>query len=220
MSGMTQGMFIPRASFLFGVSNSITGQTGVADMGDTTATEPVSAFTQDTTVFFDGDVAGGTTPLGAVRVTIGVTAALSGSVAVGQIARLGPDAGAATAYGVILRVDAGNKYVWLVPYNAKGQKLTAAQLSTSTDKIGIPAIPYVNTAHHREFLVFGSRPFKQPAPNSGGIVASQTLPQYGVTVNATIGPYNALGLKQDRLIGLLTGCRASDHRKAAFMLSA
>ena len=220
MSGMGQGMFVPRAGFNFGVSNSITGQAAIANLGDGTATEPVTAFTADTTVFFDGDTVGGTTPLGAVRVTIGVTGALSGSVAVGQIARLGPDAGPATAYGVILRVDAGNKYVWLVPYNAKGQKLTAAQLSTSTDKIGIPSIPYINTAHHREFLIFGTRPLKQPAPNAGGAVASQTLPQYGVTVNATVGAYNATALKQDRLIALLTGCKASDHRKAAFMLSA
>ena len=219
MSGMSQGMFVPRSGFSFGVSNSITGQVGIADLGDGPSIEPVAAFTQDTTVFFDGDVASGTTPLGAVQVTIDMTADPT-SVAVGQIARLGPDAGPAKAYGVILRVDAGDKYVWLVPYNAKGQKLTAAQLVVGTDNFSVPSIPYLNTAHHREFLIFGSRPFKQPAPGSGGVVASQALPQYGVVVNATVGAYNALGLKQDRLIGVLTGCRSSDHRKAAFMLSA
>lgn len=220
MSGMQQGMFVPRSGFNFGISNSITGQTGIADLGDGTAIEPVTAYVQDTTVFFNGDVAGGTLPLGAVRATIGVTAALNPAVAVGQIVRVGPDAGPAKAYGVILRVDAGAKQVWFVPYNAKGQVLTAAQLTANTDNISIRQIPYVNTAHHREFLIFGTRPLKQPAPNAGGAVASQTLPEYGVTVNATVGAYNALSVKQDRLIAVLTGCRPSDHRKAAFMLSA
>ena len=219
-TGLQQGMFIPRAGFNFGVSNSITGQAAVTTLGDGTATEAVSAYTADTTVFFDGDRAGGTVPLGAVRCTIGVTGTLTG-LAVGQIARLGPDAGPATAYGVILRVDVGNKYVWLVPYNSKGQKLTAAQLSTSTDKFGVPAIPYVNTAHHREFLVYGTRPLRQPMPGAGGQVISQAIPEYGAaTVNIAVGAYNAAGMKQDHLASVLCGCKPSDHRKAAFMLSA
>jgi len=216
-NGLPPGTYIPRHGFALGSASAITGQAAIADLGDGTPTEPVTAYTQDTTVFFDGEVSGGTTPLGAVRVTIGVTAALAGTVAVGQIARLGPDAGAATAYGVILRVDAANKYVWLVPYNAKGQKLTAAQLSTATDKIGIPAIANVATAHHQEFMAYATRPLTQPR---NGLLFSVALPGQlaSMVLNLGIGSWD--GVKENQFLALLWGAKATDYRKAALMLSA
>jgi len=214
--GLPPGAYISRHGLMLGSASAITGQVAVTDLGDGNPTEAISAFTQDTTVFFDGEVSGGTTPLGAVRCTIDVTAALIG-LAVGQIARLGPDAGPAKAYGVILRVDVANKQVWLVPYNAKGKKLMAAELSTTTDKIGVPYLPYVHTAHHQEFLAYASRPMQQPR---NGLLLPVSLPAQlpAISLNLGIGSWD--GIKEAQFMSLLWGAKATDYRKAVLMLSA
>ncbi|NEO83813.1 MAG: hypothetical protein F6J87_06055 [Spirulina sp. SIO3F2] len=209
--GLQQGQFIPRSGFRFGPSNTINGQEPV----NGGVSEAITAIAADTSVFFDGDEAVPTL-LGAVQFTM---AALNPNLAVGQIARLGPDNAPATAYGVILRLDSGSNSVYLVPYNHKGQKLVAAKL-TLADRFSVPSIPYVNTVHQREFLQFASRPLTPPAPGSGGIMASQVLPDYGVTVNFAIGGYIATKLQQPYVATLLCGCQPSDHRQAALLLSA
>lgn len=217
-SGMME-QEVMRRDFMTCGSNAVTGQSVVADLGDGTATDAISAVVADTTVFFADDKTG-SVPLGAVRLTLGVTAALNVGIAVGKIARLGPDAGPATAYGVILRVDAANKYVWLVPFNKSGDKLTAAQISTSTDKFGIPAIGSVNTAHHREHLVYASRLLTPPSPGSGAVSTIGRAPNSSMLLQIFSGSYDINYLREGVRTVSLMGAMPSDYRKAVLMLSA
>jgi hypothetical protein len=208
--------FLPRYGFNLGEANAVTGQSRVTDLGDGAATCAVSAYTADTTVFLDGEMTT-STPLGAVRATLTITAALNSGIAVGKIARLGADAGAAKAYGVILRVDTTNKYVWLVPYDANGNKLTAAQLSTSTDKFGIPQINSVNTAHHSEFVGYINAPIAQPV-TQGPVVRSATW--QGLQLTVMFGNYDIGNVSEKAGCYWFGGCTPTDPRKAVLMLSA
>lgn len=200
-------------------SNAIAGQAAVTDTGNGNATEAIGAIDADTTLFFDGDQAI-STPLGAVRLTVTQAANLDAGIAVGKIARLGPDSGAATAYGVILRVDAANKFVWLVPYNSRGQKLVAAQLSTATDKFGVPEIGAVNTAHHREHLAYATRLLTPPSPGSGAIAEQSVDIDTGLTMQVFKGSYNVHQFKEGIRSVCLCGSKPTDYRKGVLMLSA
>jgi hypothetical protein len=216
VSLLTQGIsgFISRYNFMLGESNAITGQAKVADLGDGAATCVVSAYVADTTIFLDGEMAS-STPLGAVKATLSVTAALNSGIAVGKIARLGADAGAAKAYGIILRVS--GKDVWFVPYSPNGVKLTAAQLSTSTDKFGIPQITSVNAGYHSEFIAYLNPPIASPV--SRDAVAESSSYQ-GMSVHVAFGNYDIRNFSEGASCGWFGGCTPSDYRKAVLMLSA
>jgi hypothetical protein len=210
-------MDVPRRSFMVGGSNAITGQTAVPDLGDGTATETITAIADDTTVFFADDLVGNV-PLGAVRLTLGITGTVNAGVAVGRIARIALSGAPAAAYGVILRVDATNRHVWLVPYSMAGRKLVAAQLTTSM-LFSIPDIPSVNTASHREHIVYASRLLSGPAPGEGAVSDFAIDPELGIIVQVFKGTYNIHQFKGGIRSATLMGSMPSDHRKAVLMLS-
>ena len=218
LNGLASTLEVNRRDFMVSGSNAVTGQSAVASLGDGTATEPITAVVDDTTVFFEDDKTG-SVPVGAVRITIGVTAALAGA-AVGRIARLGPAGAPATAYGVILRVDAASKFVWLVPYDRNGNKLVAAQISTSTDLISIPAIPSVNPAYHREHLVYASRLLRAPSPDSGARMAIGRAPNSNMLIQVFSGSYQVRRFTESVATASLMGVKPSDYRKAVLMLTA
>ncbi|MEM9948579.1 MAG: hypothetical protein AAF810_21295 [Cyanobacteria bacterium P01_D01_bin.36] len=206
--------------FMIRGSNAITGQTAVADTGDGNATEAIGAISAAAgdDEFFDGTQTG-SVALGALRLTITQTANLAAGVAVGKIARLGADSGAATAYGVILRVDAASKYVWLVPYNSNGEKLTADDLSTSTDKFGVPKIGSVNVGFHRQHLAFATRLMAEPGPGEGAIAERAIDEQTGMIMQVFKGSYNVHQFKSGIRSSCLCGAKPTDFRKGVLMLS-
>jgi len=210
-------MDVPRRSFMVGGSNAITGQSAVADLGDGTATETISASVADTTVFFNDDLSG-SVPLGAVRLTLGIAGTVNAGVAVGRIARIALSGAPATAYGVILRVDTANKFVWLVPYSMSGRVLPAAAITTS-HIFSIPDIPSVNTASHKEHLVYASRLLSEPAPGEGAVADRAIDPELGIIVQVFKGSYNIHQFKGGIRSATLMGAVPSDHRKAVLMLS-
>lgn len=208
-----------RRNFLTCGSNAVTGQSAVADLGDGSPTDTITAVVDDTTVFMDDDQYTAT-PIGAVRVTLGVAGTLSTGVAIGAVVRLGPDAAPATAYGVILRVDPTNKYIWVVPYSLSGKKLVAAQLSISTDRFSIPAIGALNVAFHKEHLLYGSRMLTPPAPGEGAIAETAVDENLGMFFQVFRGSYNVNRFRSSLRSASLVGALPTDHRKAVLMLSA
>jgi hypothetical protein len=217
-TGFPQQLSVMRYDFELRGSNAITGQTAVTNLGDGNAVENITAVAADTTVFFDGTNAV-STPLGAVKLTLGITAAFPPGLAVGAIARIAPASDTATAYGVILRVDSATKAVWLVPYSQEGNKLVAAQITAGTDLFSIPAIDEINIANHRQSFVYASRLLKPPTPGSGAIMASQVDPETGLVMNVLKGDYSAAYLTENMGSLFLCGAKAVDYRKAVLMIS-
>lgn len=207
--------------FMIRGSNAITGQDAVSDLGDGVAFEPIGAVAAATgnDEFIDGNQAT-TTQAGAVRVTVTQTANLAAGVAVGKIGRIGPSDGAALCYGVILRVDAANKYVWMIPYNSKGQKLTSAQIPTSGNNFSVPAIGSVNVGYHREHLAFATRLLKEPTSRSGAISEPAIDQDTGLIVQVLQGSYNVNQFKETIRTACLCGATPTDFRKGVLMLSA
>lgn len=216
-NGLPIGAMVDRYGFMVGGSNAIASQGAVADTGDGAATNAISAVVADTTVFFDANMATAT-PLGAVRLTLTSTANLSADVAVGKVCRLGVSNAKATAYGVIVRVDAANKYVWLVPYNDKGQKLIAAQITPGTDVFSIPELPSVNVGYHRQHLAYATRLLAPPTTGSGATVTT-VRDESGVVMQMWKGDYKVDYFKETSRCSLLMGATPTDHRKACLMLS-
>jgi len=218
-SGFGLNIDVERYGFLCRGSNAITGQAALADTGDGNASEVVGAVADDSTVFFEGDQYA-STPLGAVRLTITQTANLAAGVAVGKIARIGADAGAAVAFGVILRVDAANKYVWLVPYSPDGTKLTAANITAATDKFSVPAIGEISTASHREQFVYATRQLRPPTPGSGALAESAIDANSGLLLQIFKGTYNVHQFKEGIRTACLCGAIPTDWRKGVLMITA
>lgn len=219
--GLNLSRQVQRYGFSVRGSNAITGQDAVADLGDGAAVEPTSAYVQDTTVFFEDDL-NTSTPLGAVRITVNQTANLAADVAIGKIARLGPADGSAIAYGIILRVDAANKYVWMVPYSPTGNKLTAAYLTANAagTNFSVPEIGEVGTANHRQSLLYVSRLLDEPDPGTGAVATRAADPNTGLVMQVFKGSYNIHQFKGGTRHACLFGAKPSDHRKAVLMLSA
>lgn len=223
--GLPTGQFVPRHGFLVGGSNTVSSQSGVDDLDSSAGNQAsiaIAAVEADThnggnPFFTYGDFATPTS-LGAVRLTLTTTGNLI-NVAVGQIARLGPTNGSAKGYGVILRVDAPNKYVWLVPYTMKGVKLTPAQISTSTDRFSIPTIPSVSVAMHQESLVFSSRQMRAPSDGSGATAITQVDPSNNLAMQIWRGSYDVTRFRESQVATLLVGAKITDFRKCALMLS-
>lgn len=210
---------VNRRDFMVCGSNAITGQSAVANLGDGTPTDTISAVVDDTTVFFEDDKTG-SVPVGAVRLTLGVAGTLNVGVAVGRIVRIGPAGSPATAYGVILRVDAANKFIWVVPYDRNGVKLVAAQISTSTDLVSIPAIPSVNPAYHREHLVYASRLLRAPSEGSGAQMTVGRAPNSNMVIQVFSGSYQVNRFSESVRTASLMGVKPSDYRKSVLMLTA
>jgi hypothetical protein len=217
-TGLPIGTDIYRDGFLVSGSNAVTGQTAVADLGDGDATEPLATAADDTTVFFKGDLAT-STPLGAVEFTIDQTAALNAGVAVGKIARIGAGNATAIAYGVILRVTAATKKVWLVPYGPTGNIIPAATFTTS-HSFSVPAIREVNVAAHTEALLYASRAILPPSADSGAVSASVFEAQTGLILQVLKGTYQINQFKETIRSAVLLGAKMTDYRKACLMLSA
>jgi hypothetical protein len=221
VDGIPVGVDFSRRMFAIAKSNAVTGQTAVANIGDGAATSTVSAAVADTTVFFQADTsyAGSNIPAGAVRLTIGTTAALNAGVAVGTICRLGATNAPALAYGVILRVDPVGKFVWMIPYNSDGVVLTAAQIPGST-VFSIPRIGAVNPFFHQEHLVYATRLIEMPSPGSGAYGAYAVDPQTRVAMQVLKGSYQINQFKEGLRGSILCGAAPSDSRKAVLALAA
>ena len=203
-------------------SNAITGQDAVADLGDGVAFEPISAVAAATGAdeFIDGNQST-VTQAGAVRVTVNQTAALAAGVAVGAIGRIGPNGSTAADvnYGVILRVDSANKYVWMIPYNSKGQKVAAVDVNTAYN-FSVPAIGAVNVGYHIEHLAFATRLLTEPTPGSGAIVERSTDQDTGLVMQVFKGSYNVHQFKEGIRTACLCGAVPTDFRKGVLLLSA
>jgi hypothetical protein len=223
--GMPIGQFTMRHGFSVGGSNTIGSQTAVTDLDSNTGTQgslSIAAADADThnsgnPFFTKGDRAASTS-LGVIRLTLTTTANLQ-NVAVGQIARLGPTNATAKAYGVVLRVDLANKYVWLLPFSPKGQQLTAAQISTANDRFSIPEIPSISIALHKEALVYASRLMKPPSEGSGAVATTQTDAQIGLAMQIWRGSYDVTKFRENMVATLLMGAKITDYRKVVLILS-
>jgi hypothetical protein len=214
--------FLPRFGFMIGQSNVISSQAGVTDL-DTTAgiqsTLPIASVAA-TSVFTYADLST-TTSVGAINLTLTAGTALSSSVAVGQIARIGT-ASKATAFGVILRIStttATAPVITLVPFAPNGTKLTASDITAGTDVFSIPAIPSINTVNHKEGLLMATRRIAEPSPGSGAVAASLTDPETNLTIQVIRGNFDTGTISEKNAYYMLTGSRISDFRKCALVLS-
>jgi len=225
-SGLVEAPYMARdfdmRGFMIRGSNAVTGQDAVADLGDGVAVEPISAFADQTGTdeFFLEDYATSTSA-GAVRVTVNQTANLVAGVAVGKIGRIGGASAAALAYGVILRVDVANKYVWMVPYNANGEKLNAAQLTAlgGSPNFSVPQIGSVNVGYHREHLAYATRLLTPPGPGEGAVAEAAVDPDMGLTMQVFKGSYNIHRFRGGIRTAMLCGAKPTDLRKGVLMLS-
>lgn len=202
-------------------SNAVTGQDAVSDLGDGVAFEPIGAAVAATGAdefFFEDQVSD--TTVGAVQLTVTQTAALDASVAVGKIARIGVNNGTTKAYGVILRVDSANKFVWLVPYTANGEILPIASITTGTDEFSVPAIGSVNVGYHREHLAFATRLLDPPDPGEGAVAEPAVDLDTGLTMQVFKGSYNVHQFSGGIRTACLCGAVPTDLRKGVLMLSA
>jgi hypothetical protein len=214
--------FLPRFGFLVGQSNVISSQAGVADL-DTNAgvqaTLAIASVAANTDFTYADNAA--TTSVGAVNLTLTCTTALSTSVAVGQIIRIGTS-GVAKAFGVILRLDkttATAPVVTVVPFSPNGAKLLAAQIIPGTDLFSVPSIPSINTVNHREGLLMATRRIAEPSPGSGAVAASITDPDTNLTIQVFRGNYDTGTVSEKNAYYMLTGSKISDFRKCALILS-
>lgn len=215
--GLPMGALTNAYGFQCGGSNAIAGQAAVSDVGGSSPTNTINAIADDTTLFLEGDTFAAT-PLGAVQITLGTTP-LPPEVAVGQIARIGVSNAAATAYGIILRVDSTTGNIWLVPCAGNGKKLAAANITPGTDLFSIPKIGSVNVAYHREHLVFASRLLNPPSVGSGAQALIAVDSSSGLVLQLFRGSYEINRFRESQRLAFLCGAKASDYRKSVLILS-
>ncbi|MFM6254218.1 MAG: hypothetical protein ACKPEQ_34600, partial [Dolichospermum sp.] len=149
------------------------------------------------------------------------TTALSNSVAVGQIARIGTS-NTVKAFGVILRISRATPtapVITLVPFAPNGTKLTATDIIAGTDLFSIPSIPSINTVNQREGMLMATRKMAEPSPGSGAIAASATDPETNLTIQVFRGNYDTGTVSEKNAYYMLTGSKISDFRKCALILS-
>ncbi|MBL1177653.1 hypothetical protein [Pantanalinema sp. GBBB05] len=220
--GFPIGQFVQRMGFMVGGSNIIGrhgSQAAVADLDTASSAQASLAIASITanTAFTKADYAGTQPVLGALDLVLTCTGLQN--VAVGQIAKLGADNATATAFGVVLRVDAPNKTVTLVPFSLDGQQLSASDLSTSTDKFSIPKISSVNIAYKKQGLVFDTRKMAAPPENSGAQMVGAMDEQSGLLLQIWQGSYDVNRLRSTTRYTLLCGSKFVDYRMGCFMLS-
>jgi hypothetical protein len=214
--------FIPRFGFSVGTSNVISSQNAITDL-DTVAgiqgTLLINAVASNTDFTYADNTT--TTSVGAINLTLTCATALSTSVAVGQIARIGTS-NSVKAFGVILRISRTTPtapVVTLVPFAPNGTKLTATDIVAGTDLFSIPSIPSINTVNHREGLLMATRRIAEPTPGSGAVGASVTDPDTNLTIQVFRGNYDTGTVSEKNAYYMLTGSRISDFRKCALILS-
>lgn len=219
--GLPIGQFVQRMGFNVGGSNIIKTdgtQMGVADL-DTASSAQASlaiASMSNNTDFVKADYAT-TTYLGAIDFVLTCTGLQN--VAVGQIARIGPDSGAATAYGVVLRVNTGSKTVTLVPFAPDGTQLTTSDISTSTDKFSIPRVGSINVGYKKQALIRSARQMMPPEENAGAQVVTAADDDTGLALQIWTGNYQINKFKSSRRYSFLTGAKFTDYRQGVLMLS-
>jgi len=224
--GLANNQFIPTYGFNCGASNTVSGQSAVADMDTAVGTQAellLASFTQDTSKFFDSQVSAATA-LGAVDFVLTAGTALNvaaGGVAVGQIAQIRTTGNVPKAHLVILRIaDAGTTapIITGVPYSPSGVKLTIADF-VAGDKLRIPAIGSVNTANHKEGLLLSSRPIALPKSDSGAVGATQVDPETQIAINVIKGIFDSTVLKQNITYHALLGAKFANWKMGALMLT-
>ena len=214
--------FLPRFGFSVGQSNVISSQAGVADLDTTVGTQatlPIASRAANLNFTYADNTS--TTYVGAIDITLTATTALSASVAVGQIARIGT-ASKATAFGVILRINTATAtapIITLVPFAPNGTKLSIGDITPGTDVFSIPSIPSINTVNHREGLLMATRRIAEPSPGSGAIAASLTDSDSNLTIQVVRGNYDTGTVSEKNAYYMLTGSKISDFRKCALILS-
>lgn len=220
--GLQIGEFVERYGFMVTGSNTVGSQAAVSDLDTVTGTQATLAIASATanTAFRYADNST-TTYVGAIDVTLTCSTALSTSVAVGQIARLGTSS-AVTAFGVILRLDKSTPtapIVTLVPFGANGAKKLFSDVTAGTDLFSIPSIPSINTVNHREGLIMATRQIKEPSQGSGAVAASITDPNTNITIQVFRGNYDTGTVSEKNAAYMLTGSKISDFRKCGLILS-
>ncbi|MFM6041922.1 MAG: hypothetical protein ACKPCC_04820 [Dolichospermum sp.] len=214
--------FIPRFGFSVGTSNVITSQAAITDLdtnAGTQATLAIASVAANSDFTYADNTT--TTSVGAINLTLTCTTALSNSVAVGQIARIGTS-NTVKAFGVILRISRATPtapVITLVPFAPNGTKLIAADIVTGTDLFSIPSIPSINTVNQREGMLMATRQMAEPSPGSGAIAASATDPETNLTIQVFRGNYDTGTVSEKNAYYMLTGSKSSDFRKCALILS-
>ncbi|MBN3993882.1 MAG: hypothetical protein HWQ36_26210 [Nostoc sp. NMS2] len=214
--GLQLGDFVERYGFMVGGSNTVSNQTGVADLdtaAGTQATLPIASVAANTAFLYADNAT--TTFVGAVDFTLTVGTALQ-NVGVGQIARIGTST-KATAFGVILRI--ASNVITLAPYAPNGTKLTAGDITPGTDVFSIPTIPSVNTVNHLEGLAMATRRIAEPRRGSGAIAASITDPNTNLSIQVFTGQYDLGTVSERNAAYFLTGSKITDFRKCGLILS-
>lgn len=222
--GLRLGEFVERYGFRVSGCNSVGGQVGVNDLSTEGGVQGTLAIASvaDNTQFVYADLSGNV-PVGAINLTLTVasTFALSNSVAVGQIARIGTSSNA-KAFGIILRIDtttATAPVLTLVPYSPDGTKLNPAQIVPGTDLFSIPSIPSVNTVNHVEGLAMATRQIQEPGAGSGAVAASIVDPTSNLSIQVFSGNYDLGRVRQLNAAYMLTGAKITDFRKCGLILS-
>ena len=214
--------FIPRFGFNMGASNVISSQSAITDLdtnAGTQATLAIASAASNTDFTYADNTT--TTSVGAINLTLTCTTALSNSVAVGQIARIGTS-NTVKAFGVILRISKTTPtapVVTIVPFAPNGTKLTATDIVAGTDLFSIPSIPSINTVNHREGILMATRRIAEPTPGSGAVGASVTDPDTNLTIQVFRGNYDTGTVSEKNAYYMLTGSKISDFRKCALILS-
>ncbi|MFM5936709.1 MAG: hypothetical protein ACKOQ2_29225 [Dolichospermum sp.] len=214
--------FIPRFGFSVGTSNVITSQSAITDL-DTNAgiqaTLAIASVAANSDFTYADNTT--TTSVGGINLTLTCTTALSNSVAVGQIARIGTS-NTVKAFGVILRISRATPtapVITLVPFAPNGTKLTATDIITGTDLFSITRIPSINTVNQREGILMATRKIAEPSPGSGAIAASANDPETNLTIQVFRGNYDTGTVSEKNAYYMLTGSKISDFRKCALILS-
>lgn len=219
-TGLPNNQFVERYGFQCAGSNTVSGQAATNMLAN--AAGGVVASTAANTSFTYADYEA-TTYVGAVNVTLTASGTtIGGGVGVGQIAKIAATSGGAVVgFGVILRIDtttATAPVITLVPYAPNGTLLTAAQITTS-HTMTIPAVPSVNTMHHREALLIANRAIAEPTPNSGARATTVVDAVNGNVLQLFSGQYDIRKLNEIIAVYLLSGARISDSRKCVLALS-
>lgn len=222
--GLPSGQFLQRYGFNCTQSNAnvlTAGQAAVSPiLSGGSAFANITAAVANTQIL-NGDVAG-TPPLGAVTLTLGSSGSLGSGVAVGQIARITPQSTTvAKAYGVILRIDAANRTVVLLPIAPSGRVLALAEITAgaSDDRLSIPLIPNISLAYHREALAFETRRINAPSEGSGATGQIQVDPNLGLAIQVFSGNFDIDKITSKRRGYLLCGAICTDWRKGVIVIS-
>lgn len=220
-AGLPMGMFIDRGGFMFGKSNAVRSQPALADIEGGNPTTAITAVADDTTLFFDGTFHSAfATLIGAVELTTAALTSGAEELAVGDTVRIGPTGGTATAYGRVIRISPARTEVYVVPYDAQGRKLTAAEINTGTDLLSAPLIGKLGTAHQTQYLSYAFRALRPPSDFSGARMVQVRDPFTNIMLMLIMGNYQVNLFSETMSSTALCGTKPTNHNKATMLLSA